>query len=312
MPTPESTTPPWIPQNLYPYRPNYMELGGHRVHYVDEGSGPPLILLHGNPTWSFLYRRIIETLKSRFRCIAPDYPGFGLSTAGPGYNYTPASHAQVILRFLEKLELKNAYLMGQDWGGPIGLWAASRMPQMFRGIILGNTWAWPVNGDPHFEMFSWLWSSMPGRFLVRWGNMFVNSMLPMGTTSNLPSEVMAAYRGPFPTKDSRNPTWIFPREITNSKVFLAQVEGGLYRLKEKPALLVWGDRDPAFRQQERERLAELFPNSKTVVLRGAGHFIQEDAPAAISTAIRDFADVQEAAAKAAAEEAAARILAGNE
>jgi haloalkane dehalogenase len=92
-------TPGWIPRDLYPFESCYADVDGARVHYVDEGSGPPLLLLHGNPTWSFLYRDLIEELKDRFRCIALDYPGFGLSKAPPNYSYTPAEHASVVEGF---------------------------------------------------------------------------------------------------------------------------------------------------------------------------------------------------------------------
>ena len=135
--------PAWIPEDLYPFEDRYSELDGSRVHYVEEGSGPPLLLLHGNPTWSFLYREIIKGLAGSYRCIAVDLPGFGLSRAAPGFAFTPREHARVIEQLLLQLDLNGVTMMVQDWGGPIGFAAATRHPERFAAFVIGNTWAWP-------------------------------------------------------------------------------------------------------------------------------------------------------------------------
>jgi pimeloyl-ACP methyl ester carboxylesterase len=107
------------------------------------GDGSPLLLLHGNPTWSFLYREVIKGLSDRFRCIAPDYPGFGLSRPPVGYGFTPAEHAQVLEQLVLELDLTGVTMMVQDWGGPIGFAVAVRHPERFDAFVVGNTWAWP-------------------------------------------------------------------------------------------------------------------------------------------------------------------------
>ncbi len=272
-----SGRPAWLDERLFPFRSRIVEIDGCRVHYVDEGEGPPLLLLHGNPTWSFLYRDIVRGLRGHFRCVAPDYPGFGLSVAREGYGFTPAEHADIIERLLLALDLSGVTVMVQDWGGPIGLGVAARNPERFRVLVIGNTWAWPVNGNPRFEVFSRVLGGSVGGFLIRNFNAFVNLLIPAGTRRRLPGEVMAAYRGPFSRKESREPTHVFAREILRSMDYLAGVERGLDRIGHLPALLLWGDRDPAFREAERVRFERLFPDHRTVVLRGAGHFIQEDA-----------------------------------
>lgn len=282
--------PAWFPEHLYPFESRFLEIDGCRVHYLDEGSGPPLLMLHGNPTWSFLYRDIVHGLRDRFRCIAPDYPGFGLSRAASGYGFTPAEHARIIERFVLELDLRDLTLMMQDWGGPIGLYVAGRHPERIRGLVIGNTFAWPVNGDPHFERFSKLVGGPVGGFLIRRYNAFVNLLIPAGVKrKKLPAEVMAAYREPFRTRASRLPTHVFPREILDGKSFLAEVESGLGKLRDRPALILWGDKDIAFRSTERARFEEIFPSHRTMVLGGAGHFIQEDAPEEIVAAVRDWA-----------------------
>ena len=282
----ERPVPRWVPADLFPFQSRFLEIADQELHYIDEGSGPTLLLLHGNPTWSFLYRRIVLALRARFRCIAVDYPGFGLSRATPAYDFRPASHACVLEAFVDALDLTDVTFMVQDWGGPIGLWVAGRRPERVHGLVIGNTWAWPIEGDRHFERFSKVMGGRFGGLAIHYLNAFVNVLIPMGVTRRrLPRRVMNAYRAPFSSKAARLPTHVFPREIRASASFLAEVEAGLDRLRALPALIVWGDRDPAFRARERERFERIFSNHQTRVLKGAGHYIQEDAPDEIAAAI---------------------------
>jgi len=277
-----------VPADLYPFESHYADVGGSRVHYLDEGSGPPLLLLHGNPTWSFLYREIVTGLRDRYRCIAVDYPGFGLSTAAPGYGYTPAEHAGVVEQLILRLDLTGVTMMVQDWGGPIGFAAATRHPDRFAAFVIGNTWAWPKS-DPGTQLFSRLLGGPIGRRLIVNRNLFVERLLPTGVRRRtLPDAVMNAYRGPFPTPASRRPTAVFPREILASRPFLAEIERGLPALRDRPALIVWPTNDVAFGDRERRRWEQLFPDHTTVSLEGAGHYIQEDAPEEIVAAIKEW------------------------
>jgi haloalkane dehalogenase len=280
--------PPWVPDELYPFESHYADVAGSRVHYIDEGGGPPLLLLHGNPTWSFLYREIVKGLRDRYRCIAVDHPGFGLSSPAPGYGFTPAEHADVLEQLVLRLDLGDLTMMVQDWGGPIGFAVATRHPERFAAFVIGNTWAWP-KGDPGTQLFSRLLGGAIGRRLILNRNLFVERLLPAGVRrGTLPEAVMDAYRGPFPTPASRWPTAVFPREILASRPFLADIEGRLPRLSGRPALIVWPTKDVAFGDRERRRWEELFADHRTVLLEGAGHYIQEDASDEIVTAIRGW------------------------
>jgi haloalkane dehalogenase len=285
-PAPDTARPAWIPSELYPFESHFAELDGAMVHYVEEGSGPPLLLLHGNPTWSFLYREIIKGLSDRYRCIAPDHPGFGLSRAAPGYGHTPREHAAVLEQLVERLDLKDVTLMVQDWGGPIGFAVATRHPDRFSRFVIGNTWAWP-KADPGTQVFSRLMGGPLGGYLILRRNFFIEKILPGNVKrTKLSGQVMDAYRGPFPTAESRRPLHVFPREILASRPLLAEIERGLSTLSARPALLVWPTKDIAFREPERKRWEQIFPNHHTVILEGAGHYIQEDAAEEIIGAIR--------------------------
>ncbi|MGW5226350.1 alpha/beta fold hydrolase [Nocardia niigatensis] len=289
MPEDTPAIPSWVPRDSYPFEHRYLDLAGARVHYVDEGIGPSLLLLHGNPTWSFLYRELITDLGGQFRCIALDYPGFGLSRPGPEYGFTPAEHATVVERFVTELDLSGVTLMVQDWGGPIGFAVATRHPDRFAAFVIGNTWAWPKS-DLGTQVFSRTMGGPIGSYLILRRNFFVERLIPLGVRHRKLSEsVMDAYRGPFPTSESRRPMHVFPREILGSRPFLAEIERGLPALGNKPALLVWPTKDVAFREPERRRWERVFPQHRTVILEGEGHYIQEDAPEQIIAAIREWA-----------------------
>jgi haloalkane dehalogenase len=285
-----ATRPAWVDDRLFPFQSRFVEVGGASVHYIDEGEGPVFVGLHGNPTWSFLYRHIVQGLRERFRCVALDYPGFGLSTAPAGYQYTVAEHARVVEGFVAQLGLRQVTLMVQDWGGPIGLWVATRHPEWFRAFVIGNTWAWPMRGERSTELFSKaLGSATLGGLLVRRADMFVNVFMRGGIRRRrlTPAE-RAMYKRPHPTSASRVPVQVMPREILAAHELLAEVEQGLGRVADKPALIVWGDKDPGFKERHRLRWERTFSNHRTVVLRGASHYIQEDAPEEIVTAIKDW------------------------
>lgn len=281
--------PDWVDPDLFPFTSRFVEIDGNVVHYVDEGAGPTLVMLHGNPTWSFVYRDVINALRMDFRCIAVDYPGFGLSLARDGYGHLPEDHANVTAQVLDALELTDATLVCQDWGGPIGLAAALQRPGVFTRLVFGNTWAWPVNGDMHFEMFSRLMGGPIGAVLIRRRNLFVNLMIPAGHRRRKPSAAeMLHYRQALPTASRRQASAIFPREIIRSRDFLATVERGLGGLRELPALLVWADADIAFRNKELKRWESMLAHHTTVVLAGAGHYVQSDAPSEFADAIRNW------------------------
>ncbi|MBL6692088.1 MAG: alpha/beta fold hydrolase [Pseudomonadales bacterium] len=272
----------------FPYTPHYIELeNGASVHYLDEGEGPILLLLHGNPTWSFLYRHLVEELKNDFRVIAPDYPGFGLSMAPSGYGYTAAEHAAAMMEFVERLDLRGMTLMVQDWGGPIGFAVAERYPERVDAFVIGNTWAWPLERTGH-KVFSTLMGGWPGQFAAWCCNGIVHFFMSQGVEQEVDDAEFAMYTAPFADSASRSPTHIFPAQLWDADAFLQSVHDGLSELSDRPALIVWGIEDFAFQEPERTRFEALFPDHRTVLLENAGHFIQEDAPQEIASAIRSW------------------------
>ncbi|MFF2084168.1 alpha/beta fold hydrolase [Nocardia sp. NPDC058176] len=291
--TTKSVRPGWVDEELFPFESRFVDIDGHTVHYVDEGSGPTLLFLHGNPTWSFLWRDVIRALRDDFRCIALDYPGFGLSTPKPGYRYLPEEHADVVTGFVDALGLDGVTLVGQDWGGMIGIAVTQRRPDVFDRLVLANTWAWPVNGVFHFEWFGRVIGGPPFRFLVRRFNVLVNWFLPAcHRRRKVTAAEMAHYRRALDTPERRQASAVFPGRVLASRDFFAEVEAGLADIAHLPTLIIWGDADIAFRPEERERLEATFPDHTTVVVEGAGTYVESDAPEEFVAALREWAAVQ--------------------
>ena len=272
---------------LFPFESHWFGGPGGRIHYLDEGRGPPILFLHGNPTWSFLYRGIIIRLRDRFRCIAPDYPGFGLSEHPAAYRYTPEEHARVVQALIAELDLRDLTIMGHDWGGPIGMRVALDQLDRVRSLVMGNTWYWPSDAL-HLRAFGWLMSTGYVQGLIHRKNMFVERVLPLGVKHPLATEVLEHYRGPFPTVDSRAGVAELARQLGRSANWLAEIEMAVHtRLGHLPLLLTWGMDDLAFTPPFMDTFRRDFKQARVVRL-DAKHFIQEDVPGEVSRNIREF------------------------
>ena len=282
-----------VDEDLYPFEHHFLDMpDGTRLHYIDEGprdAAHTLVFMHGNPTWSLLYRHIIEDLQSTYRCIAPDYPGFGLSTATPGYSFKPREISSTVESFLEQLKPEPFTMMVQDWGGPIGLGLAGRRPEFIKSLVIGNSWAWPAKPGGRKAFFSKFMGGPIGQFMARYFNGVTRILMYVGSSKGLGKEEYRMYLRPFQGgKDRARPTAVLPREIVNSADYLKETEDGLRNIADRPTLIVWGTDDWAFSPKDLERFEQTFPKHKTVLLEGASHFIQKDAPHRISKAIRDF------------------------
>ena len=273
-----------VAKGLYPFEHKFLELGnGINMHYVDEGHGENLLMLHGNPSWSFLYRKLILRLRDTFRCIAPDYPGFGLTEAPPGYQFTPREHSENIEKFVDKLGIKDLTLVVQDWGGPVGLGLAGRRPELVKRVIAGNTFAWPLVGARN-KIFSWVMGGPIGGAMAYLFNGVARFFFVAGLIHRPEKEVMRMYLAPFKDRKNRRQTSISPRLLIQAADYLHEVEVGLDHIKDRPVLLTWGTEDFAFRDDERQHFERVFPNHETILLK-ASHFWQEEAADEASEAI---------------------------
>jgi haloalkane dehalogenase len=270
---------------LYPFESRWFESSAGRVHYVDEGQGRPILMCHGNPTWSFLYRHVIRSLRNRFRCIAVDYPGFGLSDRPPGYGYTPAEHAAVVGELVRDLDLSDLIVMGHDWGGPIGVSVGSSDPGRVSGLVLGNTWFWPA--DRRGRIFSRVMSSPPLQWAILKRNFFVERVLPSGISHKLSPAEMDHYRRVQPTPQDRIGVAEFPRQIVAATPWLARLSVAVPReLGGKRALVTFPMRDVAFRAGDiLPRMRAAFSDLEILELPQAKHYFVEDAPTEVAEAV---------------------------
>lgn len=276
----------------YPFRPNYVQLGGLRMHYVDEGprNGPTMLLMHGNPTWSYLYRKMIPPLTGAgFRTLAPDLIGLGKSdkpTCISDYSYQ--AHVDWMRAFITQLDLRDVVLVCQDWGSLIGLRLAAEERDRFARIVVANG-TLPTGDRPPPRLFR-IW-----RAFARWSPVSpIGWMVRQGCAARFGDDILAAYDAPFPSRRFKSGVLAFPRLVPTSPNDPAAPanRAAWARLGEwhKPFLTVFGSRDPIMRGADK-LLQEQVPGAKGqphTVIRQAGHFIQEDKGEELAKLILDW------------------------
>ncbi len=272
----------------FPFEPHYLDQDGLRMQYLDEGEGDPVLCLHGEPTWSFLYRRMIPVLAPAARVVAPDYFGFGRSdkpTEAGWYSFD--RHYGSILRLVEEFDLRRLTVVVQDWGGPIGLRLAVEHGDRVDRLVILNTGV--DGGRPPSE--TWL----RFREIVRaaGGEFQAGRLIRAGTVRGLADDVVAAYDAPFPTPESKAGALAFPEHVPtepehpNTEPLMAVREA--LRSWEKPALVLFGDSDPIFRPEVADSIARLLPGALPAeIVENAGHFVQEDAGEEVAARIVEF------------------------
>lgn len=261
----------------YPFQSRWFERKGSVMHYIDEGQGLPVVMCHGNPTWSYLYRHIVKAMSPHCRCIAYDLPGFGFSDHPAGYSYKPQEHAEWVEALLfEHLKLDRFILVVQDWGGPIGLSIATRHPDKVAGVVISSTWAWKTNWIG--KVFSTLMGSSLGQYLILQRNFFATTLVSMMLGRKASAATLKAYVDPFPTPESRKGPAIFPVQIVAATPWLEQIEARLHVLAGKPAEFVFGLKDMLSTPKEIGKWLAHFPNAGVQKIPGANHFTQEDCP----------------------------------
>ena len=288
----ESTCrPDWLSDAMYPFESRFFTApSGHRMHFVDEGEGEPIVFVHGNPTWSFEFRHLIEGLRSGFRCVALDHVGFGLSSRSDrSEDHHPKSHAARFASLMDHLDLQDLTLVMEDWGGPIGLDFARQQPERVKRLVIGNTWCWPVRDEFHFIWFSFFMSSWIGQYLLKRRNFFVNTLMPMavGDRSVLTPEIMAHYRNALPSPDARAMA-AFPGHIVGASDWLAAIWRERAAFADKPALIAWGHRDIAFRRKEFDRWKSELSDIEVHEFTDYGHYLTEEASEHLVSALRAF------------------------
>ena len=272
----------------FPFEPRYADQDGLRMHYVHEGEGDPVLCLHGEPTWSYLYRKMIPTLSRAARVVAPDYLGFGRSDKPTDRGwYSFDRHYGSILGLVESLELERLTVVVQDWGGPIGMRLAVEQAERVARLVILNT---GVGGG---RAPNDVWLRFRDVVRAAGGDFQPGRLIRTASVRGLSDEAMAAYDAPFPTPESKAGPIMFPEQVPtepehpNAAPMLAIREA----MKEwqKPTLVLFGDSDPIFPPEVAERIAELIPGALPAeTIANAGHFVQEDAGEEVAARIVRF------------------------
>ncbi len=282
--------------NDFPFKGKYSSLTDGNMHYIDEGgSGDPILFLHGNPTWSFMYRHYIYPLSQNHRVIVPDLLGFGLSDKPKEVPYTPKWHIQNITEFILNLNLQNITLVVHDWGGPIGLGFAVKHIGRIKSLIITNSWVFcmPQTISLHPFLKS-IRDEKKGPEIILKNNLLIEYGIPEGIIqkSKITPLLMEAYRYPFVDPTSRVPMLKLVREIpigsssSTAKLF-SQIESKLHTLKV-PVLIIWGQQDPIFPYFIIDYWKKYFPMAKIHRLTKASHFLHEEEPEQVLTQIKNF------------------------
>jgi haloalkane dehalogenase len=269
------------------FEPRYLEQDGLRMHYAEAGAGEPVLLLHGEPTWSFLYRKVIRELAGVGRCLAPDYFGFGRSdkpTDPAWYSYD--AHFRSVERFVTELDLRDMTVVVQDWGGPIGLWLCVEQPARVARLVVLNTGIGARAPNEAWLRFQ--------AFMRRVGtDIEAGSLVRKTLVQPVADEVIAAYDAPFPVPESRIGVVRFPELVATSSDHpsAAAMLSVRERLRSfaRPALVLFSDSDPIFSRRAAEAMAGLLPGADLdPPLEGAGHFLQEDRGEAVGRRIAEW------------------------
>ena len=286
----------------FPYQANYHNWKDMRMHYVDEGpsDGPPVVLVHGNPTWGYLYRNFIPPLvKAGYRVIVPDHLGFGRSDKPDVPDlYRIPRHAERLEALLESLDLHDATVVPQDWGGPIGLAWAGHHPERVGRLFILNTFAHKLTFDYKPPLALTLFR-MPGigELLVKGLNIFVRGFLfrqGVVKRDRMTRLVRRAYLAPHRTWSSRTAILVFPREIPVTpdaplSPYLEGIEDRMHHLKDRPVFIAWAMKDPVFTPNFIVLFwNRTFPHAEVMPLTDAGHYLQEDAHEEIVPALLHF------------------------
>jgi haloalkane dehalogenase len=261
------------------------------MHYVDEGSGDPVLFVHGTPSWSFEFRDLIRSLAPSRRCIAPDHLGFGLSSRPTHFPYTPEAHATTLDAFVDRVGLKRFALVVHDFGGPIGLPLALSGRHEVTDLVVMNTFMWPIDDDAAMVKGARLAGGPIGRFLYKYANASLRILMPTayGDRAKLTRGIHRQYLEPFRDRAARVLVLhTLAKALLASRAHYEHLWHESSRLKRMPALIVWGMKDHAFGARHLARWEGRLPHANVLRLAGAGHWPHEEAPAEVASAIRDL------------------------
>lgn len=281
--------PDWLPERVFPFASRYIKIDDARLHYVDEGSGPALLFLHGSPMWSFMYRHAISALRDRFRCVAVDMPGLGLSTAPVARGREFARNAEYYRGFVRQLDLDNFTLIAHATAGPPALRMALTERARIARIVITNSLAWSMRSYAPMWRFVRIVSSPPFRFLNEQLNLLPRLTTRIGKrTGKFTADERNAILGPYRNRDARRHLGSLLYGLRAEIPFLEKLEKDVAQLRGIPILFLYGAHDNGYQAGFLDRWKQLFPDSDVTILQNSAHFAQEDEPEASTKALAEW------------------------
>jgi cis-3-alkyl-4-acyloxetan-2-one decarboxylase len=285
-------------RHLYPFKANYLNINGFNYHYIDEGRGDPIVMVHGNPTWSFYYRELVKALSSQWRTIVPDHIGCGLSDKpnADAYGFTLKNRVDDLDYLLDQLGVrKNITLILHDWGGMIGMAFALRHPERIRRLVVLNTYAFLPPADYHVPWVTYLirHGGSLASLAVLGFNLFSIAALHLNSRRGLTREVKKGLTAPYNCWSHRIAVLRFVEDIPlrskdPSYPLAKRVDDNLAVFSQTPMLVCWGEHDFVFNHQFLRVWQNRFPNAEVHRFADAGHYVLEDVPEKIVPLVRDF------------------------
>jgi haloalkane dehalogenase len=287
-----------VSSTLYPFQGSYLDLGGNRLHYLDEGSGEPLVMLHGNPTWSFYYRNLVTSVSDRYRAIVPDHIGCGKSDKPDrdSYPYTLKQRVADLEALLESLEIKDSItLVLHDWGGMIGMAYATLHPEKIKRIVILNTGAFPLPKTKSLPFSLWFCRTpLLGPLLVQGANAFSRAAVRWCVTKKpLTPDIRQGYLAPYDTWKNRIAVLRFVQDIPlrpgdEGYDLVQRVEENIAQFRKIPTVICWGENDFVFDHHFLQQWTEHLPEAQVHRFPEAGHFVMEDARDEVIEIVNQF------------------------
>ena len=276
---------------VLPFQSRFVTVAGHKMHYVDEGTGPVVLCLHGNPTWCYFYRNLIRELRGSFRLIAPDFLGCGLSDRTPGKKWKAIDRINQLEEFVTTLGIDRFSIVMHDWGGPLGTGFMLRRLEKVDRIVYLNTTLTETEALPGFIKIAA--TPVIGKLFTRHTDTFVRLTTSMGAYTKLTPEVKEGYRAPYTTRQRRDAIWDFVEDIPFDASHptyqqMVDIAAGLPKVAEKPVKIVWGLQDPCFHREMLSKVAAHFPKAELLEIPEASHLVLDDAPKIAIPAIQEF------------------------
>lgn len=270
--------PDWLDPVEYPFESRYLQLDCGKMHYIDEGEGPVIVMVHGTPAWSFIYRNLIKILSKHYRCIAMDMIGFGLSDKPEEFSYKPRAHAANFEALMEHLQLKDITLVVHDFGAPIGLSYALNHSDNVRCIVMLNTWTWSLSKHNSFSKTSKYLVGPLGKFLHSKLNVSANRLVNelFGEKDAMPESIRQHYVKALGNPDQQVRSLTIARELVGVSKWYEELWQKRKSIQDIPTLILWGEQDKLVKIEALQKWKKFFHECYVIHFEESGHFLQEE------------------------------------